>query len=205
MRLGPCLQAAPYSAFQRNCPKFGEPTKGLFVWKAGLFRLARQPGKRDKFILRLYEKCHPACRDDFSRHFSNKQYGVTETYYCAISTLPAMMMQFSGAILLWKIHLKQQKDAICMLLLRKQSYWRQKWEKTRQRYLQRKKHSCWHKPEQTDLWWENILTGVSPEESWKKNFRMSRDDFMELEAELRPTHHLNLDHQTTDVSLLRRN
>jgi hypothetical protein len=103
-----------------------------------------------------------------------------------IASFTAMIMQFYGAILLWKIHLKQQEDAICMLLLRKQSYWRRKWKKARQRYLRRKKRSCWHKPGRTDLWWENILNGVSPEESWKKNFRMSRDDFMELMAELRP-------------------
>ncbi|CAB4016610.1 Hypothetical predicted protein [Paramuricea clavata] len=103
-----------------------------------------------------------------------------------IASFTAMIMQLYGAILLWKIHLKQQEDAICMLLLRKQSYWRPKWKKARQRYLRRKKRGCLHKPGRTDLWWENILNGVSPEESWKKNFRMSRDDFMELVVELRP-------------------
>jgi hypothetical protein len=34
--------------------------------EAGLARLARQPGiKRDEFLLCLYEKFHPACRDNF--------------------------------------------------------------------------------------------------------------------------------------------
>jgi hypothetical protein len=68
-----------------------------------------------------------------------------------IASFTAMIMQFYGAILLWNIHLKQQEDAICMLLLRKQSYWRRKWKKARQRYLRRKKRSCWHKPGRTDL------------------------------------------------------
>jgi hypothetical protein len=34
--------------------------------EAGLARLARQPGKRDEFLLCLYEKIsYPACRDNF--------------------------------------------------------------------------------------------------------------------------------------------
>jgi hypothetical protein len=33
--------------------------------EAGLARLARQPGKRDEFILCLYEKISSACRDNF--------------------------------------------------------------------------------------------------------------------------------------------
>ncbi len=103
-----------------------------------------------------------------------------------IASFTAVILQLYGVILTWKIHLRQQEEAVCMILLRKQSYWRRKCKKLRQRYLRRKERSCWHKPGRTDLWWENILNGLSPEESWRKNFRMSKDDFMELVTELRP-------------------
>jgi hypothetical protein len=33
--------------------------------EAALARLARQPGKRDGFLLWLYENISPACRDNF--------------------------------------------------------------------------------------------------------------------------------------------
>ena len=77
-------------------------------------------------------------------------------------------MQLYGAILLWKTHLRQQEDAICMTLLRKYSYWRRNWKKARQRYLRPKKRSCWHKPGRTDflvtkhIEW-NITRGVMQE------------------------------------------
>ena len=49
-----------------------------------------------------------------------------------------------------------------------------------------KKRSCWYKSGRTDLWWENILTGVAPTECWKFFFRMSKDSFNKLLSELRP-------------------
>lgn len=103
-----------------------------------------------------------------------------------IVSFTAMILQLYGVISLWKMHLRRQEDTICSLLLRKKSYWLRKLKRSRQRYLRRKKCSCWTKPGRTAPWWENILNGVSPEESWKKNFRMSRKDFMELATELRP-------------------
>ena len=38
----------------------------------------------------------------------------------------------------------------------------------------------------TDQWWQNMISGVSPEEDWKKNFRMTRPEFEDLCEELRP-------------------
>lgn len=111
---------------------------------------------------------------------------IVPLFISIIVSFTAIIFQLYGLISLWKIHLRRQEDTICMLLLRKKSYWLRKLKRSRQRYLRRKKRSCWMKPGRTALWWENILNGVSPEESWKKNFRMSRNDFMELATELRP-------------------
>ncbi len=51
-----------------------------------------------------------------------------------IASFTALMLQLYGVILKWKIHLRQQEETVCMILLRKQSYWRRKC-KIRQRYL----------------------------------------------------------------------
>ena len=40
-------------------------------------------------------------------------------------------------------------------------------------------------PGRTELWWLNLISGVTPAESWKKFLRMSRDQFHELLEELR--------------------
>ena len=44
----------------------------------------------------------------------------------------------------------------------------------------------WVKPGRTSLWWENLLNGLSADEEWKINFRMSRRDFFHLADLLRP-------------------
>ena len=44
----------------------------------------------------------------------------------------------------------------------------------------RKKRSCWFKVGRTDLWWQNLVSGITPKEFWKKNFRMDEHAFKEL-------------------------
>jgi hypothetical protein len=50
----------------------------------------------------------------------------------------------------------------------------------------RKRRRFWIRPGRTSLWWDNLWTGVSIEEEWKENFRMSRNSFLKLCDELRP-------------------
>ena len=54
----------------------------------------------------------------------------------------------------------------------------------KRRKIGRKKY--WVKPGRTSLWWENLLNGLSADEEWKINFRMSRRDFFHLADLLRP-------------------
>ena len=37
-----------------------------------------------------------------------------------------------------------------------------------------------------DVWWRNMIVGNVPDSFWKKKFRMSKDSFHELAAELVP-------------------
>ena len=77
------------------------------------------------------------------------------------------------------------ENLVCNFLLRKRPYSIQKKMRARERHLVRKKRAIWFKRGRTDLWWQNILFGVAPDEMWKKNFRMSRDLFTNLVFELR--------------------
>ena len=50
----------------------------------------------------------------------------------------------------------------------------------------RKKKRWWVAPGRTDNWWIRMTSGEAPPEEWNKNFRMSRENFVELVNELRP-------------------
>ena len=50
----------------------------------------------------------------------------------------------------------------------------------------RKKKSIWVKQGRTDKWWKNMMLGMLPADCWKKNFRMPKEQFLNLCEELRP-------------------
>lgn len=50
----------------------------------------------------------------------------------------------------------------------------------------RKKRRWWVAPGRTESWWIQMISGEAPPEEWKKNFRMSREDFSKLCDELLP-------------------
>ena len=97
-----------------------------------------------------------------------------------------MFMQLHGLIFLWKIYEKHRSNAIVAWIQGKRSYYLRKMKKARLRRLRRKKRRCWVSPGRTEQWWINLINGTAPEEFWYKNFRMSRESFVELESELRP-------------------
>ena len=56
----------------------------------------------------------------------------------------------------------------------------------RKRRNSRRKRRWWIAPGRTDLWWKKMISGEAPAEEWKKNFRITRQDFIKLLDELRP-------------------
>ena len=50
----------------------------------------------------------------------------------------------------------------------------------------KKRKYIWVVNGRTDIFWQNLLNGLSPDWSWKKNFRMNRDMFFELNNLLLP-------------------
>ena len=61
-----------------------------------------------------------------------------------------------------------------------------RYRRSRHRLRSRAKRSVWVKPGRTDQWWINMLIGLSPEEDWNRNVRMSRENFFLLVSMIRP-------------------
>lgn len=102
----------------------------------------------------------------------------------SLQSIITLSAQLQGLLVLWKLHMSKMDTLNSNFLLRKRSYLLQKMKRARNRRLLRKKRSCWFKQGRTDLWWQNILTGVAPSETWKKNFRMSSSLFKKLVSDL---------------------
>ena len=56
----------------------------------------------------------------------------------------------------------------------------------KRRFQRRTRRSHWIRPGRTDLWWRNMIEDRCLPEEWRKKFRMSKENFMELVDELEP-------------------
>ena len=59
--------------------------------------------------------------------------------------------------------------------LKKEPFWIKKLKKNAERRLRQLPLTIWFKQGQTEQWWENLLSGVVPEEDWKNNLKMSQE------------------------------
>ena len=50
----------------------------------------------------------------------------------------------------------------------------------------RRRRRFWKRPGRTQGWWQNFVNGTVLPEEWKKNFRMQKNNFERLCAELKP-------------------
>ena len=48
----------------------------------------------------------------------------------------------------------------------------------------RKNRKSWVRPGITSLWWDSLRNGVTVDEEWKGNLRMSKSSFFQVEDEL---------------------
>ena len=71
-------------------------------------------------------------------------------------------------------------DRLVAFELRKRNNSLRKARQARVRNLRRKKRTCWYSPGRTEQWWHKMLDGEAPEHAWRKNFRLSRDEFKSL-------------------------
>ena len=106
--------------------------------------------------------------------------------YTLISTIniTAVLLQLHALLLVELINQRRKHQALLSQLLIKKRII-QRFQNFR-RKKQNKRRSCWYKRGRTDSWWQNIITGVTPDEFWKKNFRLNKHSFFELLNILEP-------------------
>ena len=95
-------------------------------------------------------------------------------------------MQFHGLMYLYMLYRKRNIDFVVAHFARKRNLFLRKCKDLKLRRLRRRQRSTWFNNGRTDQWWKNMFTGVSPEEDWKRNFRMTRQEFDDLCEQLRP-------------------
>ena len=97
-----------------------------------------------------------------------------------------LLFQFYCFIYLWAAHKQYVHRVFYSYYATKKSVAEKKARYIRARKLSRKKRAIWTKKGRTDLWWKNMFDGVTPDDEWKRNFRMSKERFFQLCEELRP-------------------
>ena len=96
-----------------------------------------------------------------------------------------LVLQCHGLFVTYKLLERKRNQMLCMYLSGKKSYLMRKSKHAQLRRLRRKHKSVWVVVNgRTDQWWRNMIGGNLPGSFWKKNFRMSKDLFHELAAEL---------------------
>lgn len=102
------------------------------------------------------------------------------------SLLTMVSLQLNGLLFCYNLYQKQIQEKVLLYYGRKRSLYFKKLKIMHIRRMNRRKRSVWVANGRTDLWWRNLITGVSPDNAWKKNFRMNRETFQELCEQLRP-------------------
>ena len=94
-------------------------------------------------------------------------------------------MQLNSALLLCIMHQRRINGTILKLLLARKRGFSRRMKLAKKRRITQKRR-LWYKPGRTDLWWQNLISGVAPKEFWKKNFRLTDTMFFELVENLYP-------------------
>ena len=89
-------------------------------------------------------------------------------------------MQFQGILSLYLLH----RTIVCRKILAycalKKSRMQRKAKHIHMKRMLRMKRSIWVREGRTESWWVNMIEGIAPEDEWKRNFRMTRAQFVHL-------------------------
>ena len=97
-----------------------------------------------------------------------------------LALLSSALIQLHGLLYLFLLYRKRNNDVLVTHFAHKRDVFVKKGKELKVRRLQRKQRTRWVNDGRTDQWWQNMFSGVSPEEDWKKNFRMTRVEFKDL-------------------------
>lgn len=96
-----------------------------------------------------------------------------------------MIYQLISLLLSLLIEVKEmmRQQMVLLLIINESPFARVKIE--RRKRLQPRR--IWVTTGRTDLWWQNLITGITAEGDWLKSFRMTKSDFLNLADILRPS------------------
>ena len=103
-----------------------------------------------------------------------------------LSQVCLLLMQFYGIIFVYMMLRKRNNDIMLAYFMAKTTIARRRERYSRIRKLRRQNRSTWVKNGRTEAWWINMISGITPADEWKRNFRMAREEFQNLCEELRP-------------------
>ena len=98
----------------------------------------------------------------------------------------SILLQLHGILLISLMNQKREQQTILNEILGDRHRTIRKIKMAKRKNLNEKKRTCWYKAGQTDLWWEYFVSGVTPKEFWKKNFRLEEASSFDLVSHLRP-------------------
>lgn len=101
-------------------------------------------------------------------------------------SLMISILEFYGILFILMLYQKHNNDMLLCYYAIKRSIARRRARYVRMKKLMRQKRSKWIECGRTDAWWQNMINGLSPEQDWKRNFRISKELFQELCEKLRP-------------------
>ena len=111
---------------------------------------------------------------------------ILSLVFVQFGLLMAMTLQLYGMIIAYKLLETRRIMLLSTYLSTKKSKWFRKRKRLQVRSLCRKPRTTWVVNGRTDLWWSNMVRGNVPDSCWKRSFRMSRDCFYSLVADLDP-------------------
>ena len=110
---------------------------------------------------------------------------IAQAALMIMSSMFLSMGHMYGLLLLWEMKMKQTENNM-LYFLQKRNHRHSKEKLRKIRNLSCERRSCWQICGRDDVFWRNILQGLLPDDTWKRNFRMPKGDFEALVAELRP-------------------
>ena len=90
-----------------------------------------------------------------------------------LSQVYLLLMQFYGIIFVYIFLISVYNDMILAYFMAKTTIARRRERYSRIRKLRRQNRSTWVKNGRTEAWWINMISGITPADEWKRNFRMA--------------------------------
>lgn len=117
---------------------------------------------------------------------ADKKAKVAALITTTLASLQSITLGIENLILSWRRQQTNFNNLVNLLDSLKKKIMNRRKRRKIQRRLEWKKREKWYNPGRTEQWWINMKSRIALESSWRKNFRVSYEDFQKLVDEIRP-------------------